>query len=253
MRTARVVTSVSDFFSKKFNDEIKKGNFFILPNGYNPDFAHEAQQRLQNTSILSIGFTGTISKYHPIREFLQLISQLLSEHPEIRIKINFYGTNQNDFLENHILENHPELIDVIAIHPRLPNNEVMNALAGNNALLLFNNYSFIGTKIYDYLAVRRKILLCYDEDDGSQKLRKKYFEYDGDALANSNPQRDLIQETNSGIIVRDRFHLKEILKELHHEHATKGFIECESKGIEKYSRKIQAERLAGLIKDIISG
>ncbi len=73
------------------------------------------------------------------------------------------------------------------------------------------------------------------------------------ALANSNPQRDLIQETNSGIIVRDRFHLKEILKELHHEHATKGFIECESKGIEKYSRKIQAERLAGLIRNIISG
>ncbi len=63
-------------------------------------------------------------------------------------------------------------------------------------------------------------------------------------------QADLINETNSGIIVKDAAHLKEVLKELYSEFQEKGFIACDSIGVEKYSRKIQVEKLAELVKEI---
>ena len=63
-------------------------------------------------------------------------------------------------------------------------------------------------------------------------------------------QADLINETNSGVIVKDAVHLKEVLEELYAEFEEKGFIACDSIGVEKYSRKIQVEKLAELIKEL---
>ena len=64
------------------------------------------------------------------------------------------------------------------------------------------------------------------------------------------PQIDIINQTNSGIIVRDSEHLLEVLKDLYDEYQATGQIACDSIGVEKYSRKIQVEKLAELIKSI---
>jgi hypothetical protein len=49
--------------------------------------------------------------------------------------------------------------------------------------------------------------------------------------------------------VKDASHLEEVLKELYTEFEEKGFIACDSVGVEKYSRKIQVEKLANLLKE----
>jgi hypothetical protein len=41
-----------------------------------------------------------------------------------------------------------------------------------------------------------------------------------------------------------------VLKELYTEFEEKGFIACDSISVEKYSRKIQVEKLAELVKEI---
>ena len=63
-------------------------------------------------------------------------------------------------------------------------------------------------------------------------------------------QADLIKETNSVIIVKDAAHWREVLQELYTEFQTIRKIACESVGVEKYSRKIQEEKLAGLVWQI---
>jgi hypothetical protein len=50
--------------------------------------------------------------------------------------------------------------------------------------------------------------------------------------------------------VKDTAHLREVLQELYTEFQTTGKIACDSIGVEKYSRKIQVEKLAELIKEI---
>jgi hypothetical protein len=60
----------------------------------------------------------------------------------------------------------------------------------------------------------------------------------------------LITETNSGIIVEDSNHLMRVLQELHAEFEVNKSIACNSIGVENYSRKIQVELLADLVKNL---
>ena len=92
-------------------------------------------------------------------------------------------------------------------------------------------------------------MFCYENDDNANQLKMRFFEYDGDEEV-ANPQQKLITETNSGLIIQDRNHLKEVLKELHSTFSQTGQIECNSTDIEQYSREIQTSRLAEIVKKI---
>jgi hypothetical protein len=124
---------------------------------------------------------------------------------------------------------------------------LLACLSGHNALLLFNYYAFMGTKIYDYLALKRKIVLCFSNDPGAQVLKEKYYSLETYG-ASETLQEDLIRATNSGIIVENAAQLLQTLNELYAEHEQTGQIACESTGIEAFSRILQVEQLAEKIK-----
>jgi hypothetical protein len=141
-----------------------------------------------------------------------------------------------------------ELSPKIKLIAKLPNGELLEQLAKDNVLLLFNYYQFTGTKIYDYLGLKRKILLCYEKSQEAEALKDRYYFHSIET--DITPQIDIINKTNSGVIVRDSIHLLEILDELYAEFQESGQIKCDSIGVENYSRKIQVEKLAELIKSI---
>ena len=58
---------------------------------------------------------------------------------------------------------------------RLPNEILMNNLLKSNLLLLFNDYNLMGTKIYNYLVTKRKILLCFKNDEFANNLKKNFI------------------------------------------------------------------------------
>jgi hypothetical protein len=130
----------------------------------------------------------------------------------------------------------------------MENSILLENVAQNNALLLFNYYEFTGTKIYDYLALKRKIVLCFENDTEALKLKEKYYFKSIETAI--QPQKDILHETNSGIVVKDAAHLQLVLKELWDEFSTTGQVACDSVGVEKYSRKVQVEKLAELIRGI---
>ena len=72
-------------------------------------------------------------------------------------------------------------------------------------------------------------------------------EFDG---LSTHLQEDLINETNSGIVVRDKQHLSQVLADLYEEFKATGRIDCNSTNTEKLSRKGRAEELANLVKSI---
>ena len=108
----------------------------------------------------------------------------------------------------------------------------------------------MGTKIFDYLGIRRKMIMCYEDDPEANLLKQKYYAIDESGSESKQLQADLITETNSGVIVKDSAHLLTVLEELYAEFEEKGFIACDSVGVEKYSRKIQVEKLAEVIKGL---
>lgn len=250
VKTANAITTVSDILQIKITDVTQQKNISVIPNGFDTNAIQNVCEIAQNNDFLTIGFAGSIFLWNPIDHFLETINDFNNSYPNRKIRIHFFGVNIAEKLKNKLLVKFPELQNQIEIFPRIPNQEVLEKLAVCNVLLVFNHYSILGTKIFDYIGLRRKILLCFTNDKHSQTLKTLYFPMKEIDSQSNSLQEELIQSTHSGIAVKDSEHLKIVLKELTDEFKATGQIACHSVNVEKYSRKIQVEKLANVIHSI---
>jgi hypothetical protein len=243
------ISTVSEYLRFKIQEYVKNKPFVIIPNGYNENMIIENTINIQNNEVLTISLAGTIYNWHPCSYFLDLISNFLQDNPNANFNINFYGTNKENSIRE-LLENDEKLKKIITMYPKMSNDKLAMELAKSNILLLFNDYSIMGTKIYDYLALNRKIILCFEDDKEANLLKEKYFKFKSIKGLSESLQTDLIKKTNSGIIVKDSEHLYNILKDLCNEFEEKSYIENHTIGAENYSRKVQTEKLVNELKQI---
>jgi hypothetical protein len=250
VKNATYITTVSDFFKERIRELIPGPSISIFGNGYDPEAIEQALRFRQNSEELSLAFVGSIYSWHPLEQFLRVAHSFVcsGDHPLLRIK--FYGTNKNEVIAEMVKSQFPELEPHIVLIPKLPNKELLEQLATDNALLLFNYYSFMGTKIYDYLGIQRKMILCFSDDPEAAELKRKYYTIDESSAPSKTMQADLIEATNSGVVVRDTKHLLSVLEELYEEFTQHHSIACHSINTEMYSRKIQVQKLAELVKTI---
>jgi hypothetical protein len=248
--SAKEITTVSELLKLKITSVTGQPNIEVLPNGFDSDAIDKVKGIQQNSEVLRIGFAGSIYSWNPIDSLLQTFSDYVTDFPSAKIELFFYGVNIEQELHEKIQSNYPILQAQIQIFPSLPNEELLQKLAECNALLLFNHYAILGTKIFDYLGLKRKILLCYTDDKESKNLKSDYFPLEDIHSESDRLQEDLIKKTNSGIAIKDCEHLKTTIDDLLEELRVTGEIACNSTNTEKYSRKIQTEKLANLIKSI---
>jgi hypothetical protein len=241
------IITVDNLFKHKISSLFPNKPISILPNGFDPEAISSVKEIKQSRNTLTFSFVGTIYLWHPLEQLLSCFNELIKDEG-IEINIKFYGTNVNDKIEEIASKKYKELINKVITVPKLANRELLEQLAQDNALILFNYYEFTGTKIYDYIGIRRKILLCFENDPVAMQLKNRY--YFRTIETDENPQIDMINSTHSGVIVKDREHLKKIVMDLYNEFSQTGIIRCDSVGVEKYSRKIQVEKLAEIVKDI---
>lgn len=247
LKNVSTITTVSEFMSNVISQNIKNKKTYILPNGFDIE---NIDLKKQNSDVLKIAFAGSIYNWHPIESFLSIFEKFILENNAKNIRLNFYGVNNEEYICKYITENKIKLTNYVHFYPKLQNEKLHEELIKNNVFLLFNDYSILGTKIFDYLGLKRKILLCFSNDKDANLLRQKYFKVIESLSINDHLQEDLIYETQSGIITKDTKHLHIILEQLYAEFCKKGYIDCNTINAEKYSRKYQVEKLAEIIKDI---
>ena len=192
---------------------------------------------------------GTVYDWHPMKSILNVFSDIANKGYVFRIE--FYGLNIEKRIQEWIVKDFSVLKNNVLISPRIPNEELLKRLAKSNALLLVNDYSIMGTKIFDYLGLQRRFIFCYSNDEESSLLKQKFYCVEEHETYSNTLQEDLIKETNSGVIVKNKAHLKEVLVDLHAEFKEKGFLSCDSLGFEKYSRKVQAKNLVKVIDKLM--
>lgn len=241
------ITTVSSFIIKQIEQNLPEKNYEILLNGFNPDVMEAAKDIKQNSDVFTISFAGTIYKWHPIKSFLHICNKLVKKGVLTNFKLDFYGVNTNCELEKILSQNFPELNLKVSIYPKTENEELVKKIAKSNAFLLFNDYSILGTKIFTYLGIKRQIILCYSDDSNAHLLKSKFYNLEEFTNESKKLQEDLINETNSGTVIKNESHLEEVLTILKKEFDNSGYIMCNSIGIEKYSRKTQAKKLANII------
>jgi hypothetical protein len=244
-------TTVSTFVQQKINEILPTLPMEIIPNGYDPYALHAVHDITPQNKVLRFAFVGTIYEWHPLELFLEQL-HLFKSNNEISLEVNFYGTNKTAWIKEFIRSKYPSLIGTVNTYSKMPNQELLIMLASHHSMILFNDYSFLGTKIFDYLAIKRQIMLCFERDPVAEALRKRYFLIKETTNANAQLQADVLRKTNGGIVVTDAAHLQRVLASLQEEFLRTGNIACDSQDTEQYSRRIQVERLASLIKSISS-
>lgn len=251
LKNVTAITTVSSFFEKQIATLANDKPIYIIPNGYDEEVINKAKNVEQGTGILSFAFVGTIYKWHPIKSFFRVMSEFVLNNPEIKLCINFYGLNVEEELNHMINEEFFILKPYVKVHKKIKNDLFVSELARNNVMVLFNHYSTVGTKIYEFIGINRLILLCYTDDPEAEELKRLYFNL------NNNPggtfpqlQSELINETNSGIAVKDAQHLKTVLEKLYADFKKDGYIKCEARNADQFSRRIQVKNLSDLIYKI---
>ncbi|NNC95063.1 MAG: hypothetical protein HKN92_05830 [Chitinophagales bacterium] len=250
LKTASAVTTVSSYLQHKINS-IQHKDIRIISNGFDENVIKGIRDEKKDPSKLVIGFAGSVYEWNPVDRFFELIDGYLATRPELSLEINLYGINFDDKMKA-LLESRPQLKSVVKIHPRLSYPRLMLELSKSDLLLLFNHYTLIGTKIFDYLGLRKQILFCYTDDAYSNKLKNEYFKFEEIEGLSNQEQEDLITKTRSGYLVKNEEHLIEVLDECFATLNETGSIPCNSVDSDNYSRKKQTEKLAELIHDLTS-
>lgn len=250
LHNAASVITVSDFCKFQICQNVAGKPFHIISNGFNPDAISAVSGIRQESDCLRFAFVGTVYKWHPLESVLHCFSLFADAFENRPFELNFYGVNNADEITLLVSDKFPNLAGKVNVFPRMENSLLMQQLAKHNVMLLFNYYAFMGTKIYDYLGLRRKILFCYSDDDDARRLKEKYYPTDEIAGLSTHLQEDLINQTHSGVVVKDQEHLLKVLADLSDEFSRTGNIACDTVGEENFSRKAGAKMLAEIVCNI---
>lgn len=250
LHNAVSMITVSDFCKFQICQNVAGKPFHIIPNGFNPDAISAVSGISQESDCLRFAFVGTIYKWHPLESVLHCFSLFADSATKPKFELNFFGINNADELNSLLTGKFQNLIGKVHVVPRMDNGLLMQKLARHNIMLLFNYYSFTGTKIYDYLGLKRKILLCYSDDSEARQLKEMYYPTEEIAGLSTHLQEDLINATHSGVIVKDKNHLLNVLTELYDEFHKTGIIACDTVGEEKFSRRGGAKMLADVVLNL---
>lgn len=250
IKNTSLITTVTSMFSNNLR-KITQKRIEILPNGYDPEIINSLCQLTPQNETLTIGFIGSLYKWNPIESFLSVVNKFIQKNGDSSLKINLYGVNTKKEIKEIIKNKFPLLKTVVNITPRMTNEKVLELASHSDLLLLFNYYAIIGTKIYDYIGLKRPILLCYSNDSEANKLRDKYYTMPDFKGVNNSIQQEVIEDKDAGYIAENSVHLYEILENRFAEFKANGYLKCNTKKSEEFSRKHQTGKLAELIEEIV--
>jgi glycosyltransferase involved in cell wall biosynthesis len=226
VKTASCITTAAPFFQKQLKQLFPKHNIEVVYNGFKELIQNSTQKT--TSKEFTIAFAGTIYPFQPIELFLEGLEHFVEKHSNIKLRVTFYGTDYLSRQKERILSYSTKLCSYIVTTPRLSQKELYVKLSNSDILLLLNNYGMISGKLYEYLVFNKNILLV-GRDFGSME--------------------EILINTNTGIVCDTPEQIVEALGIKYKEWKQTGNIRCNSRNIQKYSRKVQAKHLTEIIKN----
>lgn len=250
-RNASAVTTVCEFTQAMLASFHDSKPVHIVRNGYDPEAVASARGVQQGQDRLTIAFAGSVQPWDPIRSFFAACERVIRGDGR-ELELRLFLMNAREEVGALLATEFPALASRVRVLDRIPNDQAAIELSRSNALLVFNTYSFVGTKVYDYLALNRRILLCYSQDPEALRLKGSHYNYKVPAgdLDRSRPLERLIEETGSGIVVKDAAHLEGLLRDMLDEFDREGSIACPASETERFSRRAQAGRMSQILEEL---
>jgi glycosyltransferase involved in cell wall biosynthesis len=185
VKKADAVISVTEDIINNFRQRypsIEKERFVCITNGFDPDDYAQAQAFCPNDKFV-ISYAGCLYKNRSPRYFLEGVSALINQRPDIkeRIKLRFIGSVSDDTQEMFAA---PGLNGVVEYLGFLPFDQTLRHLCASDALLYIEDQvqifqRLLPAKIFEYLALKKPII----------------------AMGRSSLLNDIIKKSNAGRVV----------------------------------------------------
>ncbi len=223
-----VSESLKGYYPKTFANKIA-----VVENGANLNHIDVASI-VEKPEVFSIVYSGSVYNVQlQDTSFFTALTQFIAQeklNPNA-FRLIFLGSNSNPYLQKFI--DKCGLTAYTTITPRLPLQQVLEYLYAAN-IFLHLRYGTIGgiitSKVYDYLALQKKVLLPQTDNGDIANI----LEYHG-----------------AGIICKNEEQIISELKNAYHNHLTKQSFTCKRtpNEIHELSRDFKTKKLIELIQD----
>jgi hypothetical protein len=227
--TVTAVTTVSEEFAVQFQPLLKR-KVLVSFNGYFEEKFETITPQLKLEKFI-VSFAGTLYSYQPIEIFAKGFSLFFLKYNK-DVVLRFLGANFYPDQVNRIKKAFAGCNVNIEFTDRLPHAATLQLLNESSLLLLPANpkHQQIYAKVFDYLALRKNILLCQSDEGALHKI---------------------ISETRSGFICNTAEEVAAVLEKTYTEWQNNGAVICNSMGIERYSRKNQTKLLIDKLNELM--
>lgn len=240
VKSAQILTTVNPNFEMLLYKLFPQKRIEIVANGYDDiDTNHISVQVDQN---FLISYAGTIYNWHPVEIFLEAFADWKTTNNIENAYVQFIGSNiSTDLLEKYKLH--------VMEMPKMDVQLLFAEFKRSSLLLLFNDYFITGTKIYDYLLAKRKILLCFESEPRALKLKEDHLVFENIDSTYSE-QSTILNKTQSGIFVKNCIELQQILSLLYIDFQEGKIVDVESRNVDDYSRLNQLKILSEIVAQL---
>jgi glycosyltransferase involved in cell wall biosynthesis len=228
VKKASCITTVSQPIVADLQKIFPAKKIHIVYNGYFSDQIPRRQRAAND--FFTIAYVGSLYPFQRLEVFLDGFRLFLQKVNSQKSQICFFGTVFSPDQEERI-NKFPDLQPYIKIIPRLKVADLYESVLDSHLYLVLANekINISCAKIFDYLALKGKILLVVNDHGWIENL---------------------IRETTSGIACDDIDSVCEALESAYSEYTQNGFVSSATSGFEQYSREFQARRLAGIIQNL---
>ncbi len=233
LQNVSIVTTVSEPLKKELKKKLNKKTM-LLQNGYDAEIFQSIDTTKSNQDYLKIAYLGTIYPHQRLETFLDGYRKFINNNPEAKIKVVFYGLNNSSSQLSRLKRFDPILFnEYIESTERMPQQTVLEKISDSHLLLLLANPHIDGSaaKIYDYLALGKKILLVENDHSSLEQI---------------------INYTKSGIICDTAEQVFLALENNYSEWLSTKNILHQTINTEQYSRKYQTKELTEIMNLILS-
>ncbi len=232
IRNAAMITTVAPSCVNALQSLHPQQNVRIVYNGFNPEYLLSIENSGHTKDYFTIAYAGRIYAHYEVETFLNGLNKFVNEVHNPKLKVVFYGLNSEPAQLQRIMNFNPSLSKYLSATDKLPKQKLFRRLKKSNLLLLLSgkSNSAFASKIFDYLALQRKIILV---PGGSNYLSK------------------IMDACNSGISCSDSQAVKELLISLYKEFQTTGNISHSPSNIAQYTWGNQVKLMTTHIKQTL--
>jgi len=163
LQSATFFTTVSETYRKKLSAFLGKEGVTVA-NGFMP-FATEQKKPLND--CFTIAYLGSLYSSQPVELFLSAYKKLINSGAT-RIKIIFIGLGKEPPIRKRIETALKGYESYMEITDRIPKQQALEIQQGAHALLAVSytgKTGIPGSKLYDYIALQKKVILCPSDHD----------------------------------------------------------------------------------------